>query len=108
MGRSQRADRPRKSAGLSHFAILYPERRVLARTLRELHDAEYPVDGASEHGVSEVLYLRDPDDDGVEFYWYRPREAWPYDGEGNPATGTLPLDVRGLLLAELDGGACGR
>ena len=99
---------PRKSAGLFHFAILYPERRVLVRVLRELLDAEYPVDGASDHGVSEVLSLHDPDDDGVELYWDRSREAWSYDGEGNPATGTLPLDVRSLLLAELDGGACGR
>lgn len=93
---------PRKSAGLFHLAILYPERRELARALDALLRAEYPLDGASDHGVSEALYLRDPDDNGVELYWDRPREAWPYDGEGNLMMVTRPLDTRGLL-AELGG-----
>ena len=91
----------RNSAGL------YPERPELARALRELLDAEYPLDGASDYGVSEALYLCDSDDNRMELYWDRPREAWPHDGEGNPTMGTQPLGVRGLL-AELDGVACGR
>ncbi len=98
---------PRNSAGLSHLAILYTERRELAWALRELLDLEYSLGGASDHGVSEALYLRGPDDNGVELYWDRPREACPHDGEGNPAMGTQPFDVRGLH-AELDGAARAR
>ena len=92
---------PRGSAGLFHLAILYPERRDLAQALRWLVDAEYPLDGASDHGVSEALYLSDPDGNGVELYWDRAREEWPLDREGNLAMVTRPLDVQGLL-AELD------
>jgi catechol 2,3-dioxygenase len=88
---------PRGSAGLFHLAILYPERRDLAQTLRWLVDAGYPLDGASDHGVSEALYLSDPDGNGVELYWDRPREEWPQDREGNLAMFTRPLDVEGLL-----------
>ncbi len=94
---------PRESASLFHLAILYPERRELARALRMVLDAEYPLDGASD---SEALYLRDPDDNCVEFYWERPREAWTYGEEGNLAMAMQPLDLRGLL-ADLDGAARG-
>ncbi|MGI8911282.1 MAG: VOC family protein [Rubrobacteraceae bacterium] len=93
---------PRRSAGLFHLAILYPERRDLAQALRWLMEAEYPIDGASDHGVSEALYLRDPDGNGVELAADRPREEWPLDGSGNLAMVTRPLDVEGLLR-ELEG-----
>jgi catechol 2,3-dioxygenase len=92
---------PRNSAGLFHLAILYPERRDLAQALRWLLEAEYPVDGASDHGVSEALYLRDPDGNGVELAADRPEDQWPRDADGNLAMVTRPLDVE-ALLAELD------
>ena len=92
---------PQRAAGLFHLAILYPERRELAKALRGLIDAEYPLDGASDHGVSEALYLRDPDDNGVELYCDRPREEWPHDRDGGLAMVTRPLDLGGLL-AELE------
>jgi catechol 2,3-dioxygenase len=91
---------PQRAAGLFHLAILYPERRELAKALRSLIDAGYPLDGASDHGVSEALYLRDPDDNGVELYWDRSREEWPHDSDGGLAMVTRPLDLGGLL-AEL-------
>jgi len=93
---------PQRAAGLFHLAILYPERRELAKALKTLLDAEYPIDGASDHGVSEALYLRDPDQNGVELYWDRRRDEWPYDDDGNLMMVTAPLDVKGLL-AELEG-----
>jgi catechol 2,3-dioxygenase len=92
---------PRNTAGLFHFAILYPGRRDLAQALRWLLEAEYPIDGASDHGVSEALYLRDPDGNGVELAADRPEEEWPRDKDGNLALVTRPLDVEGLL-AELN------
>lgn len=92
---------PRNSAGLFHLAILYPNRRDLAQALRWLIDAEYPLDGASDHGVSEALYLRDPDGNGVELYADRPREQWPRTADGGLAMVTETLDVESLL-AELD------
>jgi catechol 2,3-dioxygenase len=92
---------PRNSAGLFHLAILYPERRDLAQALRWLIDAEYPLDGASDHGVSEALYLRDPDGNGVELYRDRPEEQWPRTPDGGLAMVTEPLDVQSLL-SELD------
>ena len=92
---------PRNAAGLFHLAILYPERRELARALRWLLEAEYPLDGASDHGVSEALYLSDPDGNGVELYWDRPRDEWPRTSDGGLAMVTQPLDVKGLL-AELE------
>jgi catechol 2,3-dioxygenase len=92
---------PQRAAGLFHLAILYPERRELAKALRGLVDAGYPLDGASDHGVSEALYLRDPDDNGVELYCDRPREEWPHDRDGGLAMVTRPLDLEGLL-AELE------
>ena len=92
---------PRNSAGLFHLAILYPERRDLAQTLLWLLEANYPLDGASDHGVSEALYLRDPDGNGVELYRDRPEDQWPRTEDGNLAMVTRPLDVEDLL-AELD------
>jgi catechol 2,3-dioxygenase len=93
---------PRNTAGLFHLAILYPERRDLAQALRWLLEAEYPIDGASDHGVSEAIYLRDPDGNGVELAADRPDDEWPRDEDGNLAMVTRPLDVEDLL-AELDG-----
>ncbi len=92
---------PRNSAGLFHLAILYPGRRDLAQAFRWLLEAEYPIDGASDHGVSEAIYLRDPDGNGVELAADRPEEEWPRDKDGNLAMVTRPLDVE-ALLAELD------
>ncbi len=92
---------PRNSAGLFHLAILYPERRDLAQALLWLLEATYPLDGASDHGVSEALYLRDPDGNGVELYRDRPEDQWPRGEDGNLAMVTRPLDVEDLL-AELD------
>ncbi len=92
---------PRNTAGLFHLAILYPERKDLAQAFRWLVEAEYPIDGASDHGVSEAIYLRDPDGNGVELAADRPEEEWPRDKDGNLAMVTRPLDVE-ALLAELD------
>lgn len=92
---------PRNSAGLFHLAILYPERRDLAQALKWLIEAGYPVDGASDHGVSEALYLRDPDGNGVELYADRPTKEWPRTADGGIEMVTNPLDVEGLL-AELE------
>jgi catechol 2,3-dioxygenase len=91
---------PRNSAGLFHLAILYPERRDLAQALLWLLESRYPLDGASDHGVSEALYLRDPDGNGVELYRDRPEDQWPRTEDGNLAMVTRPLDVEDLL-AEL-------
>jgi catechol 2,3-dioxygenase len=93
---------PPGTTGLYHVAIRYPTRRALANALRRVLDAGIPLDGASDHGVSEALYLRDPDANGVELYWDRPREEWPRPPDGHGvAMFTGPLDVRGLL-AELE------
>jgi len=88
---------PRGTTGLYHLAILYPTRAALADALRRLVDAGIPLEGASDHGVSEALYLRDPDGNGVELYRDRPEEEWPRDGEGKIAMTTRPLDVEALL-----------
>ena len=88
---------PAGATGLYHLAILYPTRAALADALRRLRAAGIALDGASDHGVSEALYVRDPDDNGVELYWDRPPEAWPRDREGELAMFTRPLDVEGLL-----------
>ena len=90
---------PSGTTGLYHVAILYPTRRALADALRRLLDAGIQLDGASDHGVSEALYLRDPDDNGVELYWDRPREAWPRTPQGELAMFTRRLDLEGLLEA---------
>ena len=88
---------PSHSTGLYHLAIRYPERRALADALQRLNDADVPLEGASDHGVSEALYLRDPDDNGVELYWDRPRERWPRTPTGELAMFTHPLDLDDLL-----------
>jgi catechol 2,3-dioxygenase len=91
---------PEHYPGLFHTAILYAERADLAAILQRLIDARYPLTGASDHGVSEALYLNDPDGNGVELYWDRPRDKWPVDEHGNLTMYTRRLDVEGLL-AEL-------
>jgi len=88
---------PVRAAGLYHTAILYPTRKDLAVALKRLIDAGYPLTGASDHGVSEAIYLDDPDKNGVELYWDRPKEQWPRDAKGNLQMGTAPLDLEGLL-----------
>ena len=85
------------SSGLFHTAILYPERKDLATILKRLLDAGYPLTGASDHGVSEAVYLNDPDGNGVELYWDKPREEWPVDGDGNLMMTTDKLDLEELL-----------
>jgi len=88
---------PEYAPGLFHTAILYPERKDLAAILQRLIDAKYPITGASDHGVSEAIYLDDPDKNGVELYWDRPRELWPKDENGDLAMFTQRLDWEGLL-----------
>jgi catechol 2,3-dioxygenase len=90
---------PRGTTGLFHLAILYPTRGALADALRRVLAAGIALDGAADHGVSEALYLRDPDDNGVELYWDRPPEMWPRATTGELAMYTRPLDV-GRLLGE--------
>ncbi len=87
---------PRGATGLFHVAVLYPSRAALADALRRLRAAGIALDGASDHGVSEALYLRDPDGNGVELYWDRPREAWPRASDGGLAMFTKPLDLDAL------------
>ena len=91
---------PRGTTGLYHFAIRYPTRRALADGLRRLAEAKVQLEGASDHGVSEALYLHDPDGNGIELYWDRPREKWPLAADGSIEMVTLPLDLDGLI-AEL-------
>jgi catechol 2,3-dioxygenase len=88
---------PVNTAGLYHTAILYPTRKDLAIILKRLIDANYPLTGASDHGVSEAIYLNDPDRNGVELYWDKPKEQWPFDKDGNLMMVTERLDVEGLL-----------
>jgi catechol 2,3-dioxygenase len=90
---------PRGSTGLYHTAILYPSRADLARAVLQVMEAGIPIDGASDHGVSEAIYLRDPDDNGVELYRDRPREEWPVGPDGEIQMGTKALDL-GALLAD--------
>ena len=92
---------PVKAAGLFHTAIVYPTRKDLAFIFKRLVDAKYPLSGASDHGVSEALYLDDPDKNGVELYWDKPKEQWPTDAAGNLIMGSEALDLQGLLK-ELD------
>jgi catechol 2,3-dioxygenase len=86
--------------GLYHTAIVYPTRKDLARILQRLLEEEYPLTGASDHGVSEAIYLNDPDGNGVELYWDRPREQWPQQADGSIEMYTRHLDLHNLL-AEL-------
>ena len=88
---------PRNNAGLFHTAILYPTRKDLAIALKRLIEAKYPLTGASDHGVSEALYMDDPDGNGVELYWDRPEMEWPRDGEGKLQMVSDPLDLEKLL-----------
>ena len=90
---------PRGTTGLFHLAILYPERADLADALRRVRNAGYELDGASDHGVSQALYLRDPDGNGVELYWDRPKADWPRTEDGSLAMTTQRLDLDDLLAA---------
>ena len=85
------------TTGLYHLALLYPTRADLADALRRLMQAGIRLDGAADHGVSEALYLRDPDQNGVELYWDRPADQWPLDADGNLAMFTRRLDLEGLI-----------
>jgi len=91
---------PFGTTGLYHLAILYPTRAKLADALRRLIAAEIPLDGASDHGVSEALYLRDPDENGVELYWDRPQDQWPRTPDGKLAMFTHRLDLQALLATK--------
>lgn len=88
---------PAGSTGLFHTAILYPTRESLADALRRVLKAGIELDGAADHGVSEALYLRDPDQNGVELYWDKPRGQWPLDEKGGLAMVTRPLNLENLL-----------
>lgn len=88
---------PPGTTGLYHLAILYPTRADLADALRRVQSAGIALDGAADHGVSEALYLRDPDENGVELYWDRPPEQWPRTPDGQLSMFTQPLDLGNLL-----------
>ena len=88
---------PKHSVGLFHTAILYPTRRDLATIFQRLRNENYPLTGASDHGVSEALYLDDPDGNGVELYCDRPKEQWSYVEDGSIDMFTKPLDIQSLL-----------
>jgi catechol 2,3-dioxygenase len=90
---------PPGSTGLFHTAILYPTRAALADALRRVQAADIALDGASDHGVSEALYLRDPDQNGVELYWDRPQADWPVKPTGELEMFTKRLDLQALLAA---------
>jgi catechol 2,3-dioxygenase len=92
---------PVHSTGLFHTAIVYPTRKDLAVALKRLLDAKYPLTGFADHGVSEAIYLDDPDKNGVELYWDKPKDQWPIDAEGNLQMGTKHLDIQNLL-GEID------
>ncbi len=88
---------PVHGVGLYHTAIVYPTRKDLAKIYERIGKAHYPLTGASDHGVSEALYLNDPDNNGVELYWDRPKENWPRQEDGTPEMFTKALDLSGLL-----------
>lgn len=88
---------PVNTAGLFHTAILFPSRKDLALALKRLIDANYPLTGASDHGVSEAIYMNDPDRNGVELYWDKPKEQWPKDENGKLMMVTESLDLNDLL-----------
>lgn len=88
---------PKNSTGLFHVAIKYPTRKDLAIILKRLIDNNYSITGASDHGVSEAIYLNDPDKNGLELYWDKPKEKWPSKLDGSLDMYTKPLDVEGLL-----------
>ncbi|MBA4745681.1 MAG: VOC family protein [Muricauda sp.] len=87
----------RNTVGLFHTAILYPTRKDLATILYRLKQADYPLTGASDHGVSEAVYLDDPDGNGVELYWDKPKDQWPQKSDGSLDMYTKPLDLDGLM-----------
>ena len=88
---------PVKAAGLYHTAILYPTRKDLAIVLKRLFEIKYPLTGASDHGVSEAIYLDDPDGNGVELYWDKPKDQWPRNTNGKLQMVTESLDIEALL-----------
>jgi catechol 2,3-dioxygenase len=88
---------PRNAAGLFHLAILFEERKELAVAVKRLLEYNYPLTGASDHGVSEAIYLNDPDDNGVELYWDKPKNKWTLDADGNINMITEALDINALL-----------
>jgi len=88
---------PRGSTGLYHFAILLPSRKEFTRAILRLQRHNWPIEGAADHGVSEAIYLRDPDENGIELYIDRPREEWPRGPEGVTILYTHPLDIDGLI-----------
>lgn len=88
---------PAGSTGLYHAAILFPSRVSLARAVKHLLDKGVSLDGAADHGVSQAVYLRDPDGNGLELYWDRPQEEWPRSASGELAMGTDPLNLAELL-----------
>ncbi|MFT3679097.1 MAG: VOC family protein [Ferruginibacter sp.] len=90
---------PVNGVGLYHTAILYPTKKDLADIVRRLHEVHYPLTGASDHGVSLAIYLNDPDGNGVELYWDRPKEEWPVDADGNLQMITEALDWDDLFRA---------
>ncbi|WKK85893.1 VOC family protein [Marivirga arenosa] len=88
---------PNYAPGLFHTAIVYPSRKALAEIFLKIREAKYRFTGAADHGVSEALYLDDPDGNGVELYWDRPKEQWPRTADGEIDMYTRPLDLEGLL-----------
>ncbi len=88
---------PPRATGLYHVALLYPSRAALADALKRLLAADFPIEGAADHGVGEAIYLRDPDGNGVELCWDRPEAEWPRNGDGTIAMTTEYLDLRALL-----------
>lgn len=88
---------PERAAGLYHLALLYPTQRDLAQVLSQLIAADWALDGSADHGVSQALYLRDPDNNGVELYWDRPQQEWPTDVDGNLEMTNAPLDFEELF-----------
>ncbi len=88
---------PKNSVGLFHTAILYPTRKDLALVLKRLNKHGYPITGTADHGVSEAIYLNDPDGNGVELYWDRPKDQWPKSEDGRIAIYTKALDLADLL-----------
>lgn len=88
---------PQGSTGLYHFAILVPNRKELAKVFKRLMEHKYPIEGASDHGVSEAIYLKDPDGNGIEIYADRPRSKWKYNSKGNLIMHTARLDIDDLI-----------
>ncbi len=88
------------NTGLYHFAILMPDRKGLAAIIKRLNEHDWPIEGASDHGVSESVYLRDPDGNGIEIYADRPRDQWPKDEKGHIIMYTRPLDIQRLIENE--------